>query len=165
MNFAVLPLFPTPLYVAELGREITDEERAFIMAQRDNCMQNNSNVSTNNQKILNEPQLHGLNHTITQHLHQYYESVYMPKEPLHPYVQHSCVNFNKKGTSHHGHRHPNAFAGVLYVDVEEGSDGIVFQTDQYDMVTISNYREENGYNNKDYFTLLRTICLLYSQRF
>ena len=47
MNFAVVPLFPTPLYVAELGREITDEERAFIMAQRDNCMQNNSNVSTN----------------------------------------------------------------------------------------------------------------------
>lgn len=161
MNFDIVPLFPTPLYVADLGRPLTDDERSFIMAQRKDCMQNASNWSSNNQKILNAPELIALNQTITQHLHNYYHAVYMPTEPLHPYVTHSCVNFNEKGHIHHGHRHPNSFAsGVLYIDVDDDNDGIVFQSDQFDMVTIDNILQPNGYNMKDYLHRVRNNMIV-----
>ena len=53
---------------------------------------------------------------IEQHLQNYMDQIWNPKDEVKPFLTQSWLNFTNPGESHHPHNHSNAFiSGVYYI--------------------------------------------------
>ena len=125
-------LFPTPVMFNEVGRDFTKEELAYIESHSTFIRRNDSNASSINTYILNEPEMAGLNKFVTIQLNEYLKQVYKPKYPAEAFITQSWLNWTKKGEFHHKHVHPNSFiSGVLYISTDSTKDTITFHSSGY----------------------------------
>jgi uncharacterized protein (TIGR02466 family) len=124
-NFELL--FPTPVMFNNIGRDFTKEELVYIESHSTSIYRNAGNVTSNNNYILNEPEMADLNKFITEQLNEYLKRVYKPKYPAEAFVTQSWLNWTKKNEFHHRHNHPNSFiSGVLYISTDPTKDKIKF---------------------------------------
>ena len=131
-NFELL--FPTPVMFTDLGREFTKEELDYVNSHGKEGMTNRNvgNVTSNNNYILEEPELAGLKEVVTKAINEYIKRVYKPKYEAEAYVTQSWLNYTAKGEFHHKHEHPNSFiSGVLYIHTDETKDKITFHRSGY----------------------------------
>lgn len=136
INFELI--FPTPVMFTELGRNFTKEELAFIEKHSTSTNCNRGNVTSNNNYILNEPEMAGLNKFVTDQLNEYVKQVHKPKYPAEAFVTQSWLNWTKKGGYHHKHAHPNSFiSGVLYISTDSLKDKITFHRDGYNQLQLA----------------------------
>ena len=153
-NFELL--FPTPVMFNSIGRDFTKEELAYIESHSTATNRNVGNVTSNNNYILNEPEMADLNKFITKQLNEYVKRVYKPKFPAEVFVTQSWLNWTKKGEFHHKHEHPNSFiSGVFYVNAIKNEDMIKFYKDFLPMYQI-NHNQPNNYNSGDVTILVET---------
>jgi uncharacterized protein (TIGR02466 family) len=126
MKSEVIPLFPVPLYVTNIGRKLSYVELNCLSKIYKNLYRNNSNWTSLDSNVLDDTGLFGLKDFIQQHLETYLKEIISPKDPIEIYITQSWVNVNNPGDSHHQHTHPNSIlSGVFYIDVEE-KDSIIF---------------------------------------
>jgi uncharacterized protein (TIGR02466 family) len=131
-------IFPTPIMFAELGRDFTKEELAYIESHSTSTNRNVGNVTSNNNYILNEPEMADLNKFVTEQLNEYVKRVYKPKFPAEAFVTQSWLNWTKKGEFHHRHEHPNSFiSGVLYISTDSLTDKITFYNADYKQLQLA----------------------------
>jgi hypothetical protein len=129
-NFELL--FPTPVMFNSIGREFTKEELAYIESHSTSTNRNVGNVTSNNNYILEEPEMANLKKFVTEQLNEYIKRVYKPKYPAEAFVTQSWLNWTKKGEFHHKHEHPNSFiSGVLYISTDSTKDKITFHRAGY----------------------------------
>ena len=50
-------LFPTPVYMANINRKLTNRELSFVEEQKKHCQSNKGNINTIDNYILNKPEL------------------------------------------------------------------------------------------------------------
>ena len=50
---SVQNLFPTPIYISNLDRKFTKQELQFVNKQKKNCINNQGNIHTKDNYILN----------------------------------------------------------------------------------------------------------------
>lgn len=127
-------LFPTPVMFNSLDREFTKEELDFIKSHGKEGMTNRNvgNVTSNNNYILEEPELANLKKEITEHINNYIQKVMKPKYKAEGYVTQSWLNYTAKGEFHHKHEHPNSFvSGVIYIQTDASKDKITFHRSGY----------------------------------
>ena len=137
-NFELL--FPTPVMFNELGREFTKEELAFIDSHGKEGMTNRNvgNVTSNNNYILEAPELADLKKEVTAHINEYIKRVYKPKYPAEGFVTQSWLNYTAKGEFHHKHEHPNSFiSGVIYINTDSTKDKITFHRSGYKQLQLA----------------------------
>ena len=135
-NFELL--FPTPVMFNSIGRDFTKVELAYIESHSISTRRNDSNVSSNNNYILNEPKMANLNKFVTNQLNEYVKRVYKPKYPAEVFITQSWLNWTKKGESHHKHTHPNSFiSGVLYIATDSTKDTITFYNSDYKQLQLA----------------------------
>jgi uncharacterized protein (TIGR02466 family) len=125
-------LFPTPVMFNEIERDFTKEELAYIESHSTSTNRIVGNAVSNNNYILNEPEMMDLNKFVTEQLNEYLKKVYKPKYPAEVFITQSWLNWTKKGEFHHKHAHPNSFiSGVLYIATDSTKDKITFYKSGY----------------------------------
>jgi uncharacterized protein (TIGR02466 family) len=131
-------IFPTPVMFNEIGRDFTKEELAYIGSHLTDSHRNKGNVSSDNNYILNEPEMADLKKFVTEQLNEYVKYIYRPKYPAEAFVTQSWLNWTKKGEFHHRHKHPNSFiSGVLYISTDSLTDKIKFYKDGYEQLQLA----------------------------
>ena len=140
-------LFPTPIAFFDLGFELTEEERTFLLNQE--RRPNEGNQSSVNNYLLREEPLERVSKRIEECVTEYAQEVW--KADIDPFITQSWVNWTKPGQWHHKHSHPNSlYSGVFYVDVEDDRDRIYFYQDGYKQLKPT-YKEWNRWNSESWW--------------
>ena len=124
----ILDLFPTPVGLHNLGRELTEEEIAILNNIKENTRPNGGgNLTSINATILEIDDLLNLKSVLTKYVNDYFKQVFNPNSEMELYITQSWLNVNDNGTGHHPHSHHNSLVScVYYVDSYNG-DEIAFK--------------------------------------
>ena len=151
-------LFPTPVMFVEIGREFTKEELEFVAKHSKEGMTNKNigNVTSNNNYILDEPELADLKKIITEAVNMYSKKVYKPKYKNEIFVTQSWLNYTAKGEFHHKHEHPNSFiSGTLYIHTDSQKDKITFYKSGYKQIQLAT-ETYDAYNSDSWWFNVKT---------
>ena len=140
-------LFPTPVAFFDLGFELNEEERTFLLNQE--RRPNEGNQSSVDNYLLHDPTMVRLAVAIEEKVVEYAKEVW--KAEVDPFVTQSWLNWTKPGQYHHKHAHPNSlYSGVLYIDVEDDRDRIYFYQEGYKQLKPT-YSEWNRWNSESWW--------------
>jgi len=140
-------LFPTPVAFFDLGFELNEEERTFLLNQE--RRPNEGNQSSVDNYLLYDLTMVRLAVAIEEKITEYAKEVW--KAEVKPFVTQSWLNWTKPGQYHHKHAHPNSlYSGVLYVDVEDDRDRIYFYQEGYQQLKPT-YSEWNRWNSESWW--------------
>ena len=119
-------LFPTPVGIYELERNITTQELDYIKGLSRRANMYNETSSSN--YILNDcEELKSIREFIQSSLNEYVSETISPTENVSTYITQSWTNYTKSGQSHQEHRHRNSMvSGVFYVQAIEQRDNVLF---------------------------------------
>jgi len=154
----LLSLFPTPVGLFNLNREITKDEIDFIKGLQ--MRPNMGNTTSLENYILKKKELKGIRKFIEESLEQYFISVFQPQDTVKLCITQSWVNYTAKGQWHHKHAHPNSFvSGVFYFSANEKSDKIYFSKDKYERIKLDT-KEWNAFNSETWWLEANTGKLI-----
>ena len=120
-------LFPTPIYMTNMDRPFTKQELQFVDNQKNNCINNEGNISTKDKYILNRKEFKNVKKFLDTACKDYLEKIISPKNNIELYVTQSWLNYTEENQYHHTHAHPNSVvSGVLYFDCDKENDKIKF---------------------------------------
>ena len=124
---SVQNLFPTPIYISNLDRKFTKQELQFVNKQKKNCINNQGNIHTKDNYILNRKEFENIRKFLEKHCQNYLDTIICPKNNIELYITQSWLNYTEKNQYHHQHTHPNSvISGVFYFDSDKENDKILF---------------------------------------
>jgi len=128
----IIGIFPTPIYITKLNRNLTEEELFFINKNKLNIYKNTGNFTSNNSYILDHEIFKNLKIELNLKIKDYFNKVLSANDKITPYITQSWLNYTEKGQYHHKHNHSNSIvSGVFYIDCNEQFDKIKFFNDNY----------------------------------
>jgi hypothetical protein len=131
MKYKIDAIFPTPIYIASLGREFSKTEIKAMDKINKSIHKNESNYISDDSYILEKPVFKKLKKELFTHLLEYNKVITQWKN-VKPYITQSWLNFTKTDEYHHIHEHPNSMiSGVLYVNANPENDMIRFFNNCY----------------------------------
>lgn len=126
-------LFPIPVGIYKLDRNLTDDELDFIKSQ--DTRPNQGNTTSKDNTILRNTELTNLRDFIETKVSEYFATVHNPKHDVSLRVTQSWCNYTEPGQWHHKHAHPNSFvSGVFYPQANRETDRIYFYRDNYQQI-------------------------------
>jgi len=72
-------LFPTPIYMTNIDRPFTKQELQFVTEQKKHCSNNQGNINTKDNYILNRKQFKNIKKFLDQCCKDYLEKLYLLK--------------------------------------------------------------------------------------
>jgi uncharacterized protein (TIGR02466 family) len=147
-DYVVRDLFPTPLYVTQLTRGLTDEEVLFITDNSEQVKENTHNYQSLNVDVLEDTSMKNIKNFVLTHVNNYKEEVMSISDNVEFYITQSWLNYTNESQAHHEHYHPNSIiSGVLYLATDE-EDSITFVKDHHkDSIMFSTPKKINSYNS------------------
>jgi len=125
-------IFPTPIYMSKLDRELTSLELKFVDKNKKDFYKNDGNITSNNNYILNEKPFLNLKKELNLRVKDYFEKVISATDAITPYITQSWLNYTETNQYHHKHAHPNSLvSGVFYINCHKELDKIKFFNDGY----------------------------------
>ena len=122
--YTVESLFPTPLYKSKIDYSLSDDDLSVLQGLK-YFRRSGFNLSTENTRILDLPNLSKLKVNLEYHLNLFAKEVMNYENSF--YITHSWVNINPPGSFHKTHCHVNSiFSGVLYLRIPTNSPLIQF---------------------------------------
>jgi uncharacterized protein (TIGR02466 family) len=126
-------LFPIPVGIYKLNRDLTEQELVFINGQE--TRPNMGNKTSKDSTILRNKELTKLRDFIETSVADYFKSTHNPKHNVSLRITQSWCNYTEPGQFHHKHAHNNSFvSGVFYPQVNKETDKIYFYRDGYQMI-------------------------------
>lgn len=120
-------LFPTPVYMANINRKLTNRELSFVEEQKKHCQSNKGNINTIDNYILNKPELKKIKKFLEECCDDYLQKVICPKHNPKLRITQSWLNYTEENQYHHQHEHPNSVvSGVFYINADKQNDNIKF---------------------------------------
>ena len=120
-------IFPIPIYTTKINRGFTKQELQFVKEQKKHCLNNESNINTKDNYILNRKEFKNIKKFLDKHCKDYLDTIICPKNNIELYITQSWLNYTEKDQYHHKHAHPNSVvSGVLYFDSDVKNDKILF---------------------------------------
>jgi len=151
-------LFPTPVAFFNLGRDLTEKERTFMLEQPTH--KNEGNTTSNNRNVLEDPVLADLKSFIDEGIDEYLQTVAAPKFDVSLRITQSWLNYSEPGQFHHKHYHPNSFySGCFYVNADPEFDKIYFFRDGYERIKLTT-EKWNVYNSESWWLSVGTGQLI-----
>jgi uncharacterized protein (TIGR02466 family) len=118
-------LFPQPVGIYKLDRDLTAKELSFIKGQE--TRPNMGNTTSVDNTILRNKELTKLRDFIETSIADYFTTVHNPKHKVNLKITQSWANYTEPGQWHHKHEHPNSFvSGVFYPQANRETDKIYF---------------------------------------
>lgn len=142
---AIHNLFPQPIGLYKLDRDLTEKEITFIKDQE--TRPNMGNATSTNNTILRHKVMTKLRDFIESSVSNYFSTVYNPKHKVDLRITQSWTNYTEPGQWHHKHAHPNSFvSGVFYPQANKETDKIYFYKNGFQMVKLppQNYNSWNS---------------------
>ena len=120
-------IFPTPIYTTKIDRGFTKQELNFVEQQKKHCTNNQGNINTKDNYILNRKEFKNIKKFLDKHCKDYLDTIICPKNNIELYITQSWLNYTEADQYHHKHEHPNSVvSGVLYFDSDVKKDKILF---------------------------------------
>jgi len=149
-------IFPTPIYISKLDRELTPLELKFIDKHKKDFYKNDGNITSNNNYILNEKTFANIKKELDLRVQDYFDKVVSPVNNITPYITQSWLNYTETNQYHHKHAHPNSLvSGVFYINSDDKFDKIKFFNDKYKTIKpeIKNW---NIWNSESWWFSVKT---------
>jgi len=144
----IVNLFPTAVGLFELGRDLTQEEKDYLLNQ--DHTPNMGNTTSKERFILRHESMINLRSFIETSVNKYFSEIIAPVKDASLYLTQSWVNYSKQGQWHHGHAHPNSIlSGVFYVQ-SDSTDKIYFEKNEYEQISFPT-EKYNLYNSKTWW--------------
>lgn len=142
-------LFPTAVAMFDLGRDLTEAEKDFLLNLPQHA--NMGNTTSDDNEVLTRPEMSDLNTFMQASVQEYLTTVYAPKNEMHLRITQSWTNYTKPGQFHHKHAHPNSFvSGVFYIQTQNDTDRIYFYNDKYQTIKLPTDKW-NVYNSESWW--------------
>ena len=130
-NSTIQNLFSTPIYTTKIDRGFTKQELQFVDNQKNKCKNNQGNINTKDNYILNRKEFKNIKKFLDKHCKEYLDTVICPKNNIELYITQSWLNYTEANQYHHKHAHPNSVvSGVLYFDSDKKNDKILFSSNK-----------------------------------
>jgi uncharacterized protein (TIGR02466 family) len=151
-NGKLFSLFPVPVFCPDEKYILNNEELDFVKKQSTypNIGQNCTTIDT---EILNKKELLDLKIFLQKQIDNYAKTVFkIDYNKCQILITQSWINYNKKGTSHHPHQHPNSLiSGVFYIQGNESPiyfqrNEMLFQPLKLPITDYSNYITAENYS-------------------
>lgn len=141
-------LFPTPIGMFNLDRNLTDEEMLFFRGQE--TRPNMGNTTSVDNFILRQQNMTSLRGWIEDCVSEYFKATSNPAHDVHLRITQSWLNFSEQGQFHHKHAHPNSFvSGVFYINTNP-DDRIYFYKEGYEQIKFPP-KDWNVYNSESWW--------------
>jgi uncharacterized protein (TIGR02466 family) len=132
MEANIHSIFPTPVYISKLNRELTNKELSFIDKNKLDIYKNQGNTTSNDNYILNNKAFKDLKTDLDLIVQDYFDKIISPSNNITPYITQSWLNYTETNQYHHKHQHPNSLvSGVFYINCDDKFDKIKFFNDTY----------------------------------
>ena len=149
-------IFPTPIYISKLNRELTNKELLFIDKTKLDVYKNEGNTTSNNNYILNEKTFANIKKELDLRVQDYFDKVISPANTITPYITQSWLNYTETNQYHHKHAHPNSLvSGVFYINCHEQHDKIKFFNDNYKTIK-PEIKDWNIWNSESWWFPVKT---------
>jgi uncharacterized protein (TIGR02466 family) len=156
MEATINGIFPTPIYISKLDRELTPLELKFVDKNKKDCYKNEGNITTNNNYILNEKPFANIKKELDLKVQDYFDTVISSANNIKPYITQSWLNYTEKNQYHHKHSHPNSLvSGVFYINCNEEFDKIKFFKNDYQTIK-PEIKEYNFWNSESWWFSVKT---------
>jgi uncharacterized protein (TIGR02466 family) len=149
-------IFPTPIYISKLDRELTPLELKFVDKNKKDFYKNDGNITSNNNYILNEKPFANIKKELDLKVQDYFDKVISPANNITPYITQSWLNYTETNQYHHKHAHPNSLvSGVFYINCHEEHDKIKFFNDNYKTIKLE-VKDWNMWNSESWWFSVKT---------
>ena len=156
MEATINGIFPTPIYISKLNRELTSLELKFVDKSKKDFYKNDGNITSNNNYILNEKPFVNIKKELDLIVQDYFDKVISPANNITPYITQSWLNYTEKNQYHHKHSHPNSLvSGVFYINCHKEHDKIKFFHDRYKTIRLE-VKDWNIYNSESWWFSVKT---------
>ena len=149
-------IFPTPIYISKLNRELTPLELKFVDKNKKDFNKNDGNITSNNNYILNEKPFANIKKELDLRVQDYFDKVISPANNITPYITQSWLNYTEKNQYHHKHQHPNSLvSGVFYINCDDKFDKIKFFKEDYKTIK-PEIKDWNIWNSESWWFSVKT---------
>jgi uncharacterized protein (TIGR02466 family) len=149
-------IFPTPIYMSKLDRELSKKELTFVEKSKLDHYKNDGNITSNDNYILNQKVFSSLKEDLYLRVQDYFNKVLSTTDAVTPYITQSWLNYTETNQYHHKHEHPNSLiSGVFYVNCHEEFDKIKFFRSGYQTIK-SETKDWNLYNSDTWWFTVKT---------
>lgn len=149
-------IFPTPIYISKLDRELTSLELKFVDKNKKDFYKNDGNITSNNNYILNEKHFANLKKELDLRIKDYFDKVISSSNNITHYITQSWLNYTEKNQYHHKHAHPNSLvSGVFYINCNDKFDKIKFFNEKYKIINLE-VKEWNLWNSESWWFPVKT---------
>ena len=156
MEATINGIFPTPIYISKIDRDITTKELSFIDKTKLNTHNNEGNKTSNDNYILNNKEFNDLKKELDLRIKDYFEKVIFSTDVITPYITQSWLNYTETNQYHHKHAHPNSLvSGVFYINCHEEHDKIKFFNDNYKTIK-PEVKDYNIWNSETWWFSVKT---------
>jgi uncharacterized protein (TIGR02466 family) len=150
-------IFPTPIYISKLDRELTNKELSFIDKIKLDTYNNEGNTTSNDNYILNHKAFKDLKTDLDLRVQDYFDKVISATESITPYITQSWLNYTETNQYHHRHEHPNSLiSGVFYVNGDEKFDKIKFYKKDIYSIIKPEVKDYNIWNSETWWFPVKT---------
>jgi uncharacterized protein (TIGR02466 family) len=156
MEATINGIFPTPIYISNLNKELTKKELLFIDKSKLDTYNNEGNKTSNDNYILNNKAFIDLKKELDLRVKDYFDKVISPSNNITPYITQSWLNYTETNQYHHKHQHPNSLiSGVLYINSDAEFDKIKFFNDNYKTIRLE-IKDWNIWNSETWWFSVKT---------
>jgi len=149
-------IFPTPIYISKLNRDLTNKELSFIDKTKLDTYKNEGNTTSNDNYILNNKDFKNLKKELDFRVQDYFDKVISPSNNITSYITQSWLNYTETNQYHHKHTHPNSLvSGVFYINCHEEHDKIKFFNDNYKIIKLET-KDWNIWNSQSWWFSVKT---------
>ena len=149
-------IFPTPIYISKLDRELTPLELKFVDKSKKDFYKNDGNITSKNNYILNQKPFTNIKKELDLRVQDYFDKVISPANNITPYITQSWLNYTETNQYHHKHAHPNSLvSGVFYINCHEEYDKITFFNNNYSIIKLE-VKDWNLYNSETWWFPVKT---------
>ena len=156
MEATINGIFPTPIYISKLNRELYKKELSFIDKTKLDVNKNEGNTTSKDNYILNKKPFKDLKEELDLKVQDYFDKVISPANNITPYITQSWLNYTETNQYHHKHQHPNSLvSGVFYINCNEEHDKIKFFNDTYKTIK-PEVKDWNIWNSETWWFSVKT---------
>ena len=156
MEANISGIFPTPIYISKLNRELTPLELKFVDKNKKDFYKNDGNITSNNNYILNEKPFANIKKELDLRVKDYFDKVVSPANNITPYITQSWLNYTETNQFHHKHAHPNSLvSGVFYINCDDKFDRIKFFKEDYKTIK-PEIKDWNIWNSETWWFSVKT---------
>lgn len=156
MEANIHSIFPTPIYISKIDRELTPLELNLVEKSKKDFYKNDGNITSNNNYILNEKPFTNIKKELNLKVQDYFNKVLSTTDAITPYITQSWLNYTETNQFHHKHAHPNSLvSGVFYINCDDKLDKIKFFKDSYQTIKLQ-IKDWNLWNSEAWWFTVKT---------